>query len=37
MFLVTKVNLQLVVVLMPLEIKGHTVPHLKGLKDGLKP
>ena len=37
MFLVTKVNLQLVVVLMPLEIKGHTVPYLKGLNSGLEP
>ena len=30
-------NLQLLAVLMPLEIKRHTVPHLKGLNSGLEP
>ena len=30
-------NLQVAVVLMPLEIKRHTVPHLKGLNSGLEP
>jgi len=29
-------NLQVVAVLMPLEIKRHTVPHLKGLNSGLE-
>ena len=29
--------LQLVAVLMPLEIKRHTVPHLIGLNSGLEP
>ena len=30
-------NLQVVAVLMPLDIKHHTVPHLKGLNSGLEP
>ena len=30
-------NLQVVAVLMPLEIKCHAVPHLKGLNSGLEP
>ena len=30
-------NLQVVAVLIPLEIKCHTVPHLKGLNSGLEP
>ena len=30
-------NLQVVAALMPLEIKRHTVPHLKGLNSGLEP
>ena len=37
MFLLSKMeslNLQVVAVLMPLEIKRHTVPHLKGLNSG---
>ena len=33
----TFVNLKLLAVLMPLEIKNHTVPHLKGLNSGLEP
>ena len=40
MLLLSKVespNLQVVAVLMPLEIKLHTVPHLKGLNSGLEP
>ena len=39
-FLLSKVeslNLQPVAVLMPLEMKHHTVPHLKGLNSGLEP
>ena len=28
---------KLLAVLMPLEIKRHTVPHLKALNSGLKP
>ena len=34
---VESLNLQVVAVLMPLEIKRHTVPHLKGLNSGLEP
>ena len=30
-------NLQVVAVSMSLEIKHHTVPHLKGLNSGLEP
>ena len=30
-------NLQLVVVFMPLEIKCHAIPHLKVLNSGLEP
>ena len=30
-------NLQVVAILMHLEIKHHTVPHLKGLNSGLEP
>ena len=30
-------NLQVVAVLMPLEIKRHTVPHLKYIISGLEP
>ena len=32
-----RLNLQVVAVLKPLEIKPHTVPHLKGLNSGLEP
>ena len=32
---VESLNLQVVAVLMPLEIKHHTVPHLNGLNIGL--
>ena len=34
---VESLNLQVVAVLMPLVIKHHTVPHLKGLNSGLEP
>ena len=40
MFLLSKMeslNLQVGAVLMPLEIKGHTIPHLKDLNSGLEP
>ena len=40
LFLLSKavtLNLQLAVVLMPLEIKHHTVPQLKGLNSGMEP
>ena len=39
-FLFSKVvtlNIQIVVVLMPLEIQCHTLPHLKGLNSGMEP
>ena len=34
---VESLNLQVVSVFMPLEIKRHTVPHLKGLNSVIKP
>ena len=34
---VVTLNIQLAVVLMPLEIKHHTVPHLKDLNSGMEP
>ena len=34
---VVTLNIQLAVVLMPLEIKHHTLPHLKGLNSGTEP
>ena len=33
----TSLNLQRLAVLMPLEMKHHTVPHLKALNSGLEP
>ena len=40
MLLLSKVvtlNIQLAVVLMPLDMKHHTVPHLKDLNSGMEP